>query len=603
MPGIHTIFRNIRSTPLREADFSFVLLQENFTIRILDQDAEFCTAISFHDEFPFQEWDDPAVSIVIEGMIYNKSDEEIRYNLKEIAEYFVQEKNYRDLVKKFVDSADGDYTVQILHKVSKNLLIFNDFLGRFSLFYYAKDGLFICSTEIKTLLHFMPKIRLGKSALAEFLMYQFPLGNKTIFEDIFLLRPSQMIVVRKEADNIRVEVTESAELDFTVSDPFRNEKDSIDNLRDVFLECIRNRVDTLKRHGYGIFADLSGGYDSRAVLGGLSRWTKDVDYFTYSYTEDESCWAERIFQKMGSPGSYHRCSFANVIDETTISSLVYMTDGLINYRTTSTSYKNLEYMKKNWPGRSAEFHGYGGEFIRHPFQIFSHSLLAGSNAGLYADMPVDLACGIVRIDPGEYKKELKSYFDSYPEKKPEDQLRRLYYEYFNRLGSGIDNRERVLFWALNPFWSLPFLRTVFTRVPLNWIGFHYFVEFMIAVDPRLIEAPLCNKGVNLKADLSIRLFDIRYRYGNGVLALLKTRMPFLLKIYNPWAEKENPDRRKDLLKRYYRYWNEVSFSPVVFNPEIIESGLFKNAEDINCVLTLLMYFKEIEERYSEKIEV
>jgi hypothetical protein len=603
MPGIHTIMGKVKKNLLKDADFSYALLEENFTVKILHQNADHCTAISFHDGFPFQVWDDEGLSIVLEGMIYNKTDEEIRDNLKEIAEYFVQEKNYRDLVKKFVEFTDGDYAIQILHKTTNKFLIFNDYLGRFSLFYYAKDGDFICSTEIKTLLEFMPKIRLNKSAMAEFLMFQFPLGNKTIFQEVFQLRPSQMIVVHKIPGNISVEVSGSADFDFTVYNPFQNEKESIDRLKDVFLECVSTRVDTLERDGYGIFADLSGGYDSRTVMAALSKYTKNVDYFTFEYSQDESPWAKGIFQKLGSPGLYHKCSFKNTLDETGIGSLVYMTDGLVNYSTTSVCFKDLEYIKKTWPERAVEFHGSAGEFIRHPFQIFHHSLFDGVNAGLYSQMPLEVACNIVRIDPEEYRKELKSYFDSYPEKDPEGQLRRFYYDYFNKLGSGVDNRERILYWALNPFWSLPFLRIVFSRIPLNWIGFNYFVEFMKAVDPRLVQSPLFNKGVNLQSKISIKLFDIRYTYGNLLFTFLKTRMPFILSRYNPWVKKEDPSNKKLLLKRYHEYSNKVSFSSDIFDSHSIESELFTNAGDINCLLTLLIYFKEIEDRFNGKIEL
>ena len=95
------------------------------------------------------------------------------------------------------------------------------------------------------------------------------------------------------------------------------------------------------------------------MLGGLSKTTKNVDYFTFEYVWDESPWAQGIFQKMGSPGRYHKCSFKNVMDETEISHLVYMTDGMVNYDTTSVSYNDLAYIKKAWPKKLASFMAMG----------------------------------------------------------------------------------------------------------------------------------------------------------------------------------------------------------------------------------------------------
>ena len=105
------------------------------------------------------------------------------------------------------------------------MLLFNDYLGRFSLFYYCKDNLFISSTEIKTILNFMPEIRINKSSLVEFLMFEFPLGNKTIFSDIVLTLPSQLIVVEKKEDTLSVDVADSAEFNFALTNPFKNEKE------------------------------------------------------------------------------------------------------------------------------------------------------------------------------------------------------------------------------------------------------------------------------------------------------------------------------------------------------------------------------------------
>jgi hypothetical protein len=139
-------------------------------------------------------------------------------------------------------------------------------------------------------------------------------------------------------------------------------------------------------------------------------------------------------------------------------------------------------------------------------------------------------------------------------------------------------------------------------VPLSWVGFHYFVEFMTAVDPRLVEAPLFNKGVNLQSGTSIKLFDLRYTYGNLLQTFLKTRMPFLLTLYNPWVRKEDPANKKTLLKEYRKYYDTCSLSSAVFDSAVIESELFTNAGDLNCVITLLIYFKEIEDRFSVKIK-
>jgi hypothetical protein len=605
MPGIHTIWGNSGYTTIHESDFSFTLHQENFKIKMLYQNSDYCTAISFHDEFPYYEWDDPEIHIVLQGLIYNVSDEDIRKKLKEIAENFHLEKNYKELLKNFVESGDGKYTVQIFDKARNKSLIFNDYLSQLSLFYYCKDGLFVCSTEIKTILNFIPKIRFNRSSLAEFLMFQCPLGNKTIFCDIFQLQPSKCMVLQKNPDGISIEVTDSTNFNCILTEPFKNKKESIDYLKNAFFESIENRVATLEKHGYAISAILRGGYDSRTVLAGLCKCTKNVDYFTNEYVRDESYQAEGIFKQFGSPGIYHKCSFENRVDMDEIGSLIYKTDGMINYVTTAVCYHDIEYIKKNWPQKSCLFNGYGGGFTRHPFKIFSDSLVAMCEAEIYSQFTSYDACSIVQLDPLEYKKELKSFFDTYPEKNPEDRLKRFYFECYYKLGTGIDNRERILCWPVSPLMNVSSMRAFFTRIPLEWTGFDYFIKFMKELDPRLTQTPIFDSNINLQSQTGIMWYEIRYRSEKVIVALLKTYMPSVLDFYHLRKYNyrvEDAENYSRSLEKFRNSYQRVSFSSKIFNRDFIEVNLFRNKFDTRYIVTLLIYFKEIENRFPGKIE-
>lgn len=443
----------------------------------------------------------------------------------------------------------------------------------------------------------MPEIRIHKSSLVEFLMFELPLGNKTIFSDIVLTLPSQLIVVEKNGDTLSAEVSDSTEFNFALTNPFKNEKESIHYLKNVFIKAVQDRVITLEKQGFGIIADLSGGYDSRGVLGGLSKITKNVDYFTFEYVWDESPWAQGIFEKMGSPGTYHKCSFKNVMDETEIGHLVYMTDGMVNYDTTSVSFNDLAYIKRTWPKKAGQFHGYGGEFIRRPFQYFSHSLFEMCNSHLYSALSIDHACKIIRINAQDYKKELTSYFNTYPEKAPQDQLRRFYYEYYFKSGAAIDNRERILSLVVNPFLSPPFLQAVFSRVPLKWISYNYYIKFMYEIDPRLTEYPIYNSSINLQSRLGIFGYEMVEWAFKFII-----RTPTLFSVYNRLHKKKKTVKNTTLLEKFRLYYDSVSFSSKIFDRDVIESTL-EEGDAKRRILTLLMYFKELEDRYKEKIVV
>jgi len=606
MPGIHTILDRSNQSVLTEADFSFTRLRENFSTKILLRNSWCCTAVSYYDGFPFQEWDDGESHILIQGMIYNRSDEEVREKLREISREFVHGSGYKSLVTRFVESSDGDFSVQIIQKSTKRCLIFNDYAGRMSLFYYCNNDLFICSTEIKTVLRFIPKIRMNRSSLAEFLMFEFPLGNKTLFLDIFRLQSSRMLVVEEHSGKFILESASSSEINFELKDPFRNKAESLAHLKTAFLTGVRDRVTALEKHGYRIIADLSGGYDSRTVLGGLNTCTQDVDYFTNEYSRDESRWAKGIFEQLGSPGRYHKCSFVNSMDEGSIGQLVYNTDGFVNYETTSTCYNDIEYIKTRWPKKSAEFSGFGGEFIRHPYKPFFHSRKPFHFAIYHAEIPLDAACRIVKADPQAYQDELISYLDSYPEKNRDDRLRRFYYEYYHNLvGSAADNRKRIHFWTVNPLWSPAFIKIIFSRVPLRWIRYGYFIRFMKEVDPRLVAFPIFDSKIDLKSEVSIAWYDLSHRANASFYSLLKIRTPSLYRLYYSLRhnfKKDHPERYEALQKTIRSYYEGAGLSRSLFDLKEIEANLFRNDYDTRRVITLMIYVRELETRFKEKIE-
>ena len=147
-------------------------------------------------------------------------------------------------------------------------------------------------------------------------------------------------------------------------------------------ESIKNRVETLVSNEYKLIADLSGGFDSRIVFGALAKQAKNVDYFTFEYIQDESIIAQDLFEKLNSPGTYSKLKFKNELDDSKLSEVVFKTDGLANYYTSYVCYNDLNYLYNYIPKeKTARFGGLGGEFFRHPFQLFINDVFYGVEKG------------------------------------------------------------------------------------------------------------------------------------------------------------------------------------------------------------------------------
>ena len=239
---------------------------------------------------------------------------------------------------------------------------------------------------------------------------------------------------------------------------------------------------------------------------------------------------------------------------------------------------------------------------------YYRSLIEICEKGLYSALSLETACRIVKLDPDDYRRRLGKYFDSYPEKTPQDRLKRLYYEYYhNYVGAAAEDRERIHFWTIQPLWSLSFLRAVFSRIPLEWVGYRYYRDFLCSINPVLAGAPIYNSSVSLESPFSMALHEARCRSVTFLQAFGKTRCARAYKtVYALFKNLRHQtifcERRETLLQEFYRFYNGLSFAPDIFDPSVIREALFRMEGDSLRILTLMIYLNEVQHRYGDKIQ-
>ncbi|MBN1306078.1 MAG: hypothetical protein JXA13_16695 [Anaerolineales bacterium] len=606
MPGLHTVVLDPGKDTL-QINFEGTLVEDTFSLDTVVDTPKCRIAISHYCGYPYSVWKDGNTVIVLDGMIYNFTDEQIHTLLADIAVVFTGSRDYRKAVKAFVDQADGDYVIEIWDKVNCRLLVFNDHLGRLSFYYYVKQGIGIFSRELKVLLEHMPQIKLDKSGLVDYLTLRYNLGPRMVFQDVYRLQASEMLVLEAGAGGMNLEVANSTEFNLDLDSLFASREESLEYLKDAFLAGTENRVRTLSGKEYHLVSDLSGGYDTRAVLGGLSKYAPDVIYMTVkSNTLDESQASEAIFKTMGSPGKLFIAENTFVLHSLEqLTDLVYRTDGMVNYQTTSICYQDSWNFKQEAPVPSARFLGLGGEFIRHPLKIYAYSPYSGFRNGLYISMPIATACKMIRADKNEYLENLKTYLDSYPERTKQGKLRRLYYEYYRQFVAGsAEDRERLHFWTVAPLWGLEFTRAIFTRLPLYWTGYKYCIQFLEKLDPRLLKAPIHGSDIQLDSKENINRYESRYRFGL-LRTNLKAALPAPLLFYRSLRTlgRKLCSQKNTFQKYFSAAYYSYDFAQDVFDYASIEEDMVAR-RDVRLeqqVGTMLMYLHEIRKRYGEKL--
>lgn len=96
----------------------------------------------------------------------------------------------------------GMFAFAIWEERNQRLFCARDRFGIKPFYYAVVKGVFYFASEAKALLPFLPEIRTNEAALAEYLTFQYTIGEKTLFEGIHQLLPGHALSI--EQGNLRI---------------------------------------------------------------------------------------------------------------------------------------------------------------------------------------------------------------------------------------------------------------------------------------------------------------------------------------------------------------------------------------------------------------
>lgn len=120
----------------------------------------------------------------------------------------IAQENNIDLIRKFVAEADGDYIIYIIK--GKQIVIFNDYMGRLPLYYHLDNYQnFFASRKLNFILSNIQECIISKKSIAEYFMFEFQHGTKTLFRDIKKLDAHQILVFQNGLLEIQDSISQS----------------------------------------------------------------------------------------------------------------------------------------------------------------------------------------------------------------------------------------------------------------------------------------------------------------------------------------------------------------------------------------------------------
>lgn len=221
-------------------------------------------------------YDDLGLTVAYYGEFYDDDFLQARTS-REVARRLAE--RYEAEGERFAANLNGSFLLALYDRSQDSLLVANDHYASRPLHYASVPGRFCFAPELKALPSLAgTAFTLDESALVSFLGNGHLLGNQSWFQEVSPLRPSHFIHASRAG--IRIEPYET--WSFTA--------DGRDEGRAVYTEELKNRlrksVDVRLRNAGRIIVPISGGYDSRGILG-FARQLSPGEILTVSWGVDE----------------------------------------------------------------------------------------------------------------------------------------------------------------------------------------------------------------------------------------------------------------------------------------------------------------------------
>ena len=150
----------------------------------------------------------------------------------------------------------GMFAIALWDEKQQQLLIARDRFGIKPLYYAVIDDVLYFASEAKALMPFLKEITTDPNALAEYLTFQYTLGERTMFSGVRQLLPGHQMIVRKGSITIERYWDVQFNIEYGKSETYFVEK---------LRELLHDSVDYHVRSDVEVGSYLSGGVDSSLI--------------------------------------------------------------------------------------------------------------------------------------------------------------------------------------------------------------------------------------------------------------------------------------------------------------------------------------------------
>jgi asparagine synthase (glutamine-hydrolysing) len=463
--------------------------------------------------YPIRIFDNARFWACVEGKIYNKSDSELEIEVLELIDQIFSSglsvEKYKQRVTDWLLETDGDFVLYALNKTTNDFFLINDLLGRLPLYYHVKDDSeLIVSREIQLHSHLNHTVhevgnKFDMIGIAQFLLFSHTIGRRTLLRNVSKLDAASILTLcnnksKFEAHNLYVFNFENKK--------YANEdiKKNAQELVMLFLEGCKNRADLNSKN----IVALSGGLDSRAVAAGL--YGNKIPFS--AVTSPEPNWAPVVGNLSESKIAEILANEFNVEWEDydimlpraeNLLTLLRAKNGLI-YLAHSFLPRFLEVLRGKYGSSPVNFFtGHGGDvsFANLLFDVPDVDSCVRGIIHVKGRFPLNVVADVTKISKSELKQEIRNVLDSYPESSPSLKLVHfLFFENNAKFSFEIEDVNRLYFWSVAPFYSVPFFKYIFNCSDKSKEKLALYREFLNSLSPAAAKIENSNWGCSINSN-------------------------------------------------------------------------------------------------------
>ena len=490
-----------RESPVIAAALRPLMHDERYELHGWLNDDVYYLGYTSYKEYPIDSFEVGNVTVYLEGCFYGKDSDDTTRALHELTDLaFTSGGEPRTPISEWLGKTDGDFVALLYHKETRDIVIINDIFGRLPLYCYRTTDKLIVSRELRFICRLMGRTRFDRMALAQHLLVGYPLGERTLLENVDRLPPATCIRITPAQSRIRIAQICRFSCE-SKSDGHASVKENARELAALFSRSCAARAVPIAQN----VISLSGGFDSRTIAACFHKTGIPFRCATFldpsARAESDVPIARRVAGLFGAEWKFLSLDPPPAHD---ILKLLRMKTGM-NPLYMSFLLGFLDQVRRSWGSDVIFFSGEIGDRVlpdrRPPSNIRSLAETTDFLLGKEQKYSLDTVASLTGLKATDIVDELQDHISSYPE---QDWVQKyVHFTTFERVFKWLcegEDRNRCYFWNATPYSGIEFFNFAMRCPDEQKYYYGLYREFLLEISPAAAAVPHAGTGAAITSN-------------------------------------------------------------------------------------------------------